>query len=313
MSQIGFMMFALGVSGYGGEAGLGYMASMFHLFTHAIFKALLFLCAGTVIHFVHSNEMKDMGGLKKSLPITHIAFLLACLAIAGIPPFAGFFSKEEILLAAYHHDKMIFWVAVVTAGLTSFYMFRLFFAIFYRGVEKDHADNHHGEGSSSMIGPQIALAFGSVLAGFIPFSKLVTSDGVPLETHTDWNFSLLPIAVSSIGILFAIYFFMKNDNKAEVLSSKFGIVYTSLKRKLFIDEVYEFITKKIIFNLIARPAAWFDKHIVDGFINTIGKATQVFSFTTSGWQSGKVQAYSSWVLLGTLALLILALYYLQLL
>ncbi len=313
MSQIGFMMFALGVSGYGGEAGLGYMASMFHLFTHAIFKALLFLCAGTVIHFVHSNEMKDMGGLKKSLPITHIAFLIACLAIAGIPPFAGFFSKEEILLAAYHHDKMIFWVAVATAGLTAFYMFRLFFAIFYRGVEKDHSHDHHGEGSSSMLGPQIVLAFGSVLAGFIPFSNLVTSDGVSLETHVDWNFSLLPIAVSSIGILFAIYFFMKNDNKAEVLSSKFGLVYTSLKRKLFIDEVYEFITKRIIFNLIARPAAWFDKHIVDGFINTIGKATQVFSFSTSGWQSGKVQAYSSWVLLGTLALLILALYYLQLL
>ncbi|MBK8365608.1 MAG: NADH-quinone oxidoreductase subunit L [Bacteroidetes bacterium] len=313
MSQIGFMMFALGVSGYGGEAGLGYMASMFHLFTHAIFKALLFLCAGTVIHFVHSNEMKDMGGLKKSLPITHIAFLLACLAIAGIPPFAGFYSKEEILLAAYHHDKMIFWVAVVTAGLTSFYMFRLFFSIFYRGEERAHHHSHHGEGTSSMLGPQIVLAFGSVLAGFIPFSNLVTSDGVSLETHTNWSFSLLPIAMSSIGILFAIYFFMKDDDKAVVLAARFGSIYTSLKRKLYIDEIYNFVTKRIIFNLIAQPASWFDKHIVDGFINTIGKATQVFSFTTSGWQSGRIQSYSAWFLAGTLALLIIALYYLQLL
>src|SRR5678810_1398050 len=93
MSQIGYMMFALGVSGYGGEFGLGYTASMFHLFTHAMFKSLLFLCAGVVIHFIHSNEMKDMGGLRKYLPITNFSFIVACLAIAGIPPFAGFFSN----------------------------------------------------------------------------------------------------------------------------------------------------------------------------------------------------------------------------
>ena len=91
---------------------LGYTASMFHLFTHAMFKALLFLCAGAVIHFIHSNEMKDMGGLRKYLPITHITFLIACLAIAGIPPFAGFFSKEEILLAAYQNNSIIYWIGL---------------------------------------------------------------------------------------------------------------------------------------------------------------------------------------------------------
>src|SRR4030067_1303442 len=112
------MMFSLGVSGYWGEQGVGYTASMFHLFTHAMFKALLFLGAGAVIHYVHSNEMKDMGGLRKLMPITHITFLLACLAIAGIPPFAGFFSKEEILLAAWHSNKIIFVVGVLTAALT---------------------------------------------------------------------------------------------------------------------------------------------------------------------------------------------------
>src|SRR6185503_18995249 len=131
-SQIGYMMFALGVSGYNGEAALGYTASMFHLFTHAWFKSLLFLGAGAVIHMMHSNEMKDMGGLRKFMPITHISFLIACLAISGVPPFSGFFSKDEILLAAYHSNKLIYATGLVTAGLTAFYMFRLYFSIFWK-------------------------------------------------------------------------------------------------------------------------------------------------------------------------------------
>src|SRR6187397_2215738 len=147
MSQIGYMMFALGVSKYGGEDGLGYTASMFHLFTHAMFKALLFLCAGAVIHFIHSNEMKDMGGLRKYLPVTHITFLIACLAIAGIPPFAGFFSKEEILLAAYQNNQFIYWIALITSALTAFYMFRLYFGIFWNKEARSNND-HRGEGVS---------------------------------------------------------------------------------------------------------------------------------------------------------------------
>jgi len=182
MSQIGFMMFALGVSGYGGENGIGYTASMFHLFTHAMFKALLFLGAGAVIHFIHSNEMKDMGGLRKYLPITHITFLIACLAIAGVPPFAGFFSKEEILLAAYQHNQLIYWVALITSGLTAFYMFRLYFSIFWNKEAKQH-ENHHGEGGLAMMLPLILLAAGAALAGFIPFGKFVSADGKPLATE----------------------------------------------------------------------------------------------------------------------------------
>src|SRR5512133_472497 len=122
LSQIGLMMLALGVSGYGGEEGLGYMASMFHLFTHAMFKALLFLGAGSVIHAVHSNYMYDMGGLRKHMPITHITFLIACLTIAGIPPLAGFFSKDEILAAAWSHSRVLFSIEYLVAGLTAFYM-----------------------------------------------------------------------------------------------------------------------------------------------------------------------------------------------
>ena len=142
MSQIGFMMFSLGVSGYGGEAGLGYMSAMFHLFTHAMFKALLFLGAGVIIHYVHSNDLKDMGGLRKTLPVTSITFLVACLAISGVPPFAGFFSKEEILLAAFNANQSIYIIALITAGITSFYMFRLFFSIFYSNSFNRYRENY---------------------------------------------------------------------------------------------------------------------------------------------------------------------------
>ena len=132
MSQIGFMMFSLGVSKYGGESGLGYTGSMFHLFTHAFFKSLLFLGAGAVIHFAHSNDIRDLGGLRKLMPVTHMSFLIACLAIAGIPPFSGFFSKEDILMAAYHSSKLIYAIAVLTSALTAFYMFRLYFSVFWK-------------------------------------------------------------------------------------------------------------------------------------------------------------------------------------
>src|SRR5665213_366397 len=188
MSQIGYMMFSLGVSGYGGEHGLGYMASMFHLFTHAMFKALLFLGAGAVIHYVHSNEMKDMGGLRKKMPITHITFLIACLAIAGIPPFAGFFSKEEILAAASQNKKLVYFIGVLTAAITAFYMFRLYFSIVWNKEKtENHAhDDHvhaHGEGTKTMVIPLLILAACAMCVGFIPFGNFVTSDGMKLQTE----------------------------------------------------------------------------------------------------------------------------------
>src|SRR5687767_4352791 len=173
MSQIGYMMFALGISGYGAENSLGYTGSMFHLFTHAFFKSLLFLGAGAVIHLVHSNEMKDMGGLRKFMPMTHITFLVACLAIAGVPPFAGFFSKEEILLAAYNSNKLVYGVALFTSGLTAFYMFRLYFSIFWNRSNEVH--NPHGEGPVSMKLPLMILTFCSIFAGLIPFGEYVSS------------------------------------------------------------------------------------------------------------------------------------------
>ena len=308
MSQIGFMMFALGISGYGGEDGLGYMASMFHLFTHAFFKALLFLCAGVVIHHIHSNVIQDMGGLRKQLKWTHAAFLIACLAISGIPPFAGFFSKEEILLAAYNSDKLLFWLAILTSGLTAFYMFRLFFSIFYRkNILPQHTGNH-GEGSLTMLIPLVLLAIGAALSGFIPFGKFISSNGLPLDSHIDWSFSALPVGLSLLGIFLAVFLFRKESDKAEKWANRLGIFFKAASNKFYIDEVYQFITKKIIFNLIAKPLAWIDKNIVDGLMNTLGRFTEVLSVSTSGAQSGKIQSYAAWMLGGALGIILLLSY-----
>jgi len=306
MSQIGYMMFALGVSGYNGENGLGYTASMFHLFTHAFFKSLLFLAAGVVIHFIHSNEMKDMGGLRKYLPVTNLSFLVACLAIAGIPPFAGFFSKEEILLAAYNSNKIVYGVALFTSGLTAFYMFRLYFSIFWNKPTEVH--NHHGEGPFSMKFPLIILAICSIIAGFIPFGKYVSSDRTALEAHFDPMFSIAPVAFGLIGILLAMWMYRKQSDKAGKLSRSLGGLYKVAYKKFYIDEIYLFITQKIIFNLIGRPAAWIDKNIVDGLMNGMANATAYVSGFIKGMQSGKVQSYAIYFFGGIIALAVVFLY-----
>jgi NADH-quinone oxidoreductase subunit L len=307
MSQIGYMMFSLGVSKYGGENGLGYMASMFHLFTHAFFKSLLFLGAGAVIHLVHSNDMKDMGGLRKLMPITHITFLVACLAIAGIPPFAGFFSKEEILLAAFDSNKLVYVVAVFTSGLTAFYMFRLYYSIFWSKEAHVH-EPHHGEGTLSMKIPLIILGTCALAAGFVPISKLVTSDGAALETHIDIGFSALPVLLAVAGILLATFLYKTENSKPQAIASTFGGLYQSAYRKFYIDEIYLFITKKIIFNLIGRPAAWFDKNIVDGFMNLLASTTGKISELIKGVQSGKIQNYALYFFGGIIGLAVVFIY-----
>lgn len=307
MSQIGYMMFALGVSRYGGEAGLGYTASMFHLFTHAMFKALLFLGAGSVIHFVHSNEMKDMGGLRKFLPVTHITFLIACLAIAGVPPFAGFFSKEEILLAAYQHNTVIYWIALITSGLTAFYMFRLYFNIFWSKEHHPH-EHHHGEGGFAMIMPLLLLGAGACVSGFIPFGHFVSSDGNRLETEFHLQFSIAPVLLSLAGISLAVILYKKQNEKPERIASSLGSLYKAAYSKFYIDEIYIFITRKILFNLMGRPAAWIDRNIVDGMVNATGNATEAVSEEVKGFQSGKVQQYAIYFLVGVIGLAVLFMY-----
>lgn len=307
MSQIGFMMFAMGVSRYGGENGLGYMASMFHLFTHAFFKSLLFLGAGVVIHAVHSNEMQDMGGLRKLMPVTHVTFIIACLAISGIPPFSGFFSKEEILLAAYHSDKWVYGLAVFTSGLTAFYMFRLYFSIFWNKEASIH-ELQHGEGPAVMKIPLIILAACTLIAGFVPVSALVTSDGHAIETHIDPVFSIVPILAAVAGILLAGVLYKKENNKPHNIADALAGFYKAAVKKFYIDEVYLFVTKKIIFKLIGQPAAWVDKHIVDGTMNLIASGTGLLSEKIKDFQSGKVQNYVLYFFAGIVGLAVLMIY-----
>ncbi len=316
MSQIGYMMFALGTFHAGGEAGtLGYTAAMFHLFTHAFFKALLFLCAGVIIHLVHSNEMTDMGGLRKLLPLTHACFLIGCLAIAGIPPFAGFFSKEEILLAAWHANKLVYFIGLFTSGLTAFYMFRLYFSIFWSRPVREGGDHpreapggHHREAPFTMKLPLVILALGAVFAGFVPFSRLVTLGATPLAGQSVGLFWVFPVAAALIGLGIAGYLYRVASDRPERAAASVKGLYQFAYHKFYIDEVYSFITRRIIFNWIGRPAAWFDRNVVDGLMNGLAMVTARMSAAIKGFQSGKVQDYTLYFFVGIAGLAVIFIY-----
>jgi NADH-quinone oxidoreductase subunit L len=309
LSQLGYMMLALGVSGYGGEEGLGYMASMFHLFTHAMFKALLFLGAGSIIHAVHSNNMYDMGGLRKYLPITHITFLIACLTIAGVPFLSGFFSKDEILVAALHHNKLLFAVEFIVAGLTAFYMFRLYFCVFWGKDQHYHHTPH--ESPLVMTIPLMFLAVASVFAGYIPFHHLVTSDKIGFVTEMNYMVAVPSVLIGLLGIGLAWILYKKESTVPAKMAKSWGILYTATYNKFYFDEIYMFVTKKIIFNYISRPIAWFDRHIIDGFMVGIGLVTEKVSYQIKGMQSGQLQHYAFMFIAGTLALALTMIYLLM--
>lgn len=303
MSQIGYMMLALGVSGYGGHDGLGFTASNWHLFTHAMFKALLFLGAGAIIHAVHTNDMREMGGLRKYLPITHITFLIGCLTIAGIPPLSGFFSKDEILVAALHHNPILFGIEFFVAGLTAFYMFRLYFNVFWGKNTHYHHTPH--ESPAVMTVPLMILAFGAVFSGFLPFTELVTSDGLGFESHLDFSVAIPSVLVGVIGIAAAWFMYKKESAVPDRVAAGFGGFYRGAYNKFYMDEVYMFVTKKIIFNYISRPIAWFDRHIVDGFMNLIGNTIVRVSVLIKDLQSGRVQQYAYVFVTGAILLVLI--------
>ncbi|MFZ4725987.1 MAG: NADH-quinone oxidoreductase subunit L [Paludibacter sp.] len=306
ISQIGFMMVALGVSGYGEHEGLGYMASMFHLFTHAMFKALLFLGAGSVIHAVHSNEMNHMGGLRKYMPITNWTFLIACLAIAGIWPFSGFFSKDEILSACYEFSPYMGATMTFIAGLTAFYMFRLYFGIFW-GKEHKHAHTPH-ESPFAMAFPLIFLATVTVFAGWIPFGHFVTSDRANYDIHIDWTVAGISLGVAAFSIGLATMLYRKESEVPKKLAKTFSGLYRAASDRFYLDEVYLFITKKIIFNLVSTPIAWFDRHVIDATMDGFAGVTQWTSVKIKSFQSGQVQQYAYVFLLGTLIIAALVLF-----
>jgi NADH-quinone oxidoreductase subunit L len=306
MSQIGYMMVGLGMSGYGGHEGLGFMASMFHLFTHAMFKALLFLGAGAIIHAVHTNYMNEMGGLWKKLPITHATFLIATLTIAGFPGLSAFFSKDEILVAAFHHNKLIFFNQMFVAGLTAFYMFRLYFRVFWNKTPHYHHEPH--ESPLTMTIPLMFLAFMAIVSGYIPFEKLVTSDGKAFETHTELIVMIPAVLVGFVGIGIAWVMYKKETSIPDRISKTLRGVYTTIYHKFYIDEAYMFITHKIMFNSISRPIAWFDRKVIDATMDGIGKTTEISADKIKGLQSGQLQKYAFVFVTGVVILLLTVLY-----
>lgn len=317
ISQIAFMVVALGVCMPGehgavidNHASLGYMASMFHLFTHAMFKATLFLCAGCIIHAVHSNEMAFMGGMRKYMPITNITFLIATLGISGIPPFSGFFSKDEILTAAFAYSPVMGWIMTVIAAMTAFYMFRLYYGIFW-GTENVEYHQHHTphESPAVMTVPLIILTLFTVFVGWaLPgtFGSYVSASGEAYHIHLDTQIMLtsVVIALASIGLATWIYA-RSSQPVAERLKAAFPRLHEWAYRRFYIDEVYQFITHRVIFAYVSRPIAWFDRHIVDGALDGLAWCANALGLRIRSFQSGRVQQYAYVFFLGALILFFL--------
>jgi NADH-quinone oxidoreductase subunit L len=303
ISQIAFMMVSLGVARPEIHEGVGYMASMFHLFTHAMFKALLFLGAGALIHAVHSNDYTSMGGLRKYMPITHITFLIGCLAIAGIPPFAGFFSKDEILVAAFENSMLWgLWMTAV-AGLTAFYMFRLYYRIFWWNTPDYEKHGHVPHDAPwTMTLPLIILATVSIVAGFIPFGEFVTWNREVYHIHLNWTVATTSVVVAVVAILIATVMYRKENAISDKIANSVKGLWTAAYNRFYFDELYLFITHKIIFNLVSRPIAWFDRHIIDGSMDMFATMAHKASSAIKGLQSGSIQAYVLVYLLGALLL-----------
>ena len=297
------------------EGGLGYMAGMFHLFTHAMFKALLFLCSGSIIVIIGSNFKEYMGGLHKYMPITNICFLIGCLAIAGIPPFAGFWSKDEIITACFQlpgwEGQFFGWLLTVVAGMTAFYMFRLYYVIFwgqsYYELDPEHRRKPQ-EAPMVMCIPLIILAVISVFAGMIPFGHFVSATGMEYDIHINTRIAVTSVIVALIGIGLATYMYApKKTPLADMLAKRMPRLHKAALNRFYIDDIWQFVTHKIIFNCFSKPIAWFDRHCVDGFMNFLAWSTQEGGQAIRPWQNGDVRSYAVWFLTGTVAITLILL------
>ena len=317
ISQIAFMMVALGVCIHGEHAiidnhgSLGYMASMYHLFTHAMFKATLFLCAGCIIHAVHSNEMSMMGGMRKYMPVTNITFLIATLAISGIPPFSGFFSKDEILAASFQYSPLMGWVMTGIAAMTAFYMFRVYYGIFWGTENKEYheeikAHGHLGEAPLVMTLPLILLTIITIFVGWtLPgtFGSYVSATGQAYVIHLDPKIAITSVVIAVASILLATWIYARSSQPvAERMKAACPRLHEWAYRRFYIDEIYQFITHRIIFAYISRPLAWFDRHIVDGALNGLASGANGIGERIRPLQSGRVQQYAYVFFLGAVVL-----------
>jgi len=300
VSQLGYMFLGLGVGAYTG--------AVFHVMTHAFFKALLFLGAGSVIHAMHhEQDVTKMGGLKSKLPITHLTFLLGCIAIAGVPPFSGFFSKDEILMAAYATNPIFYYLGIGGALLTAFYMFRLYSLTFlgnFRGTA--HQQEHLHESPIAMTLPLMVLAFFAVVAGFVGIPALFAPNAHALEHflapvfagstalvhahHIEHSTEWILMGTATVLILIVIVYAVTKFKKYTTTEPNTGIAKV-LENKWYIDELYD--------TVIVNPLHWFagflkntiEKYVIDGAVNGVGKLVGYGSRQFRLLQSGQVGSY----------------------
>lgn len=326
ISQIAFMMVALGASTSMGlsheeHGALGYMAGMFHLFTHAMFKACLFLCAGVIIHAVHTNEMSAMGSLHKYMPITSATFFISCLAISGIPFFSGFSSKDEIISACMHYSPVLGWFMTGVAAMTAFYMFRLYWCIFFGSkANLEHHEAHHvsEHGINAMTFPLIFLTVITVgvgvvttLSGFgVPgfdwasFGNLVTADGVQYHIHFDPATAAISTVVACCSIALATYIYKGDEQPvADKLYATFPNLHKWAKNRFYMDNVYQFVTHKILFRYVSRPIQWIDETIINAcIIDFTAWGANAAGESIRQTQNGDVRSYAAWIITGVIAL-----------
>lgn len=312
VSQLGYMFLGLGVGAYTG--------AVFHVMTHAFFKALLFLGAGSVIHAMHhEQDIRNMGGLKKKLPITHITFLLACLAIAGIPPFSGFFSKDEILMGAFAHNPVLYYIGMAGALMTAFYMFRLYAMTFLGKFRGTHEQEHHlHESPAAMTIPLVILAVLSVTAGFIGIPEVFAHGAHRLEhflepifaasnkivgehAHIDHSTEIVMMGISTALIALIIFFAISKFSKYQKTEKEESGVGKVLENKWYVDELYNTIIVKPLMALAKFLNNIFERYIVDGIVNGVGKAVQYGGRQLRLVQSGQVGGY---ILLMVLSILV---------
>jgi NADH-quinone oxidoreductase subunit L len=317
VSQLGYMFLGLGVGAYTG--------AVFHVMTHAFFKALLFLGAGSVIHAMHhEQDIRKMGGLSKKLPITHLTFLIGCIAIAGIPPFSGFFSKDEILIGAFAHNPVYYWIGLAGALMTAFYMFRLYAMTFRGSFRGTHEQEHHlHESPWQMTVPLMVLAFLAVVAGFVGIPELFAHDAHKLEhylapvfeastkraaAHTvDHSTEYMLLGVSISAILISIVYAWTRFSKKPETGDATGFGKT-LANKWYVDELYDAIISKPLNALGVFGNKFIEKSGIDGIVNGTGKTIQWGSRQLRLLQSGQVGSYVLWMVLGILLFFVLIIF-----
>jgi NADH-quinone oxidoreductase subunit L len=288
VSQLGYMFLGCGIGAY--------TAAIFHLMTHAFFKALLFLTAGSVIHALSGEQdIRKMGGLSSKIPWTHRLFLIGTIAIAGIPPLAGFWSKDEILAHAFtHHHYLLYGMAALGALLTSFYMFRLMYLTFYGTSRMDHhTEEHVHESPMVMVGPLMVLGVLSILGGFLGFPpeqgwlhqflEPVAGLGGEHAVSTGLVLTLMMVAtgIALLGWALAHYFYSVNLSAPDRLAEQFKAAYTTLLNKYYIDELYDVIWVEPT-KTLGRWLDWFDRFVIDGLVHAVAQLADLVA-AASTW------------------------------